>query len=115
MELTAYRDVLAVREARSAMLLGFVIRIPMFAASVILTIHIVSTLRQTYGAAGVATMVVTVALAVSGPWRGRLLDRIGLRRTMTPSIVAQAVCWSIAPFVSYGPLLVLAGLGALFA
>ena len=52
--------------------------------------------------------------AVSGPWRGRLLDRIGLRRTVGPSIVVQVVCWSIAPWVGYAPLIGLAALAGLF-
>jgi hypothetical protein len=56
----------------------------------------------------------TVAIAVSGPWRGRLLDRFGLRRVVGPSVAVALVCWSIAPFVGYGPLLVLAVVAGLF-
>jgi MFS family permease len=56
----------------------------------------------------------TVAIAISGPWRGKLLDRRGLRRVVVPSIVVAAVCWSIAPFVSYWWLLALAALAGLF-
>ncbi len=56
----------------------------------------------------------TIAIALSGPWRGRLLDRRGLRRVVLPSIVVAAVCWSIAPFVSYWWLLALAALAGLF-
>jgi predicted MFS family arabinose efflux permease len=56
----------------------------------------------------------TVCIAVSGPWRGRLLDTKGLRRVVLPSLVVTALCWSAAPFVGYFPLLFLAALAGLF-
>jgi MFS family permease len=114
-QFSAYRPVLALPAARAALLLGFFIRIPLFAASVILTLHVVGALHRSYGAAGVLSTAATVALAVSSPWRGRLLDRKGLRRVVLPSLVVQAVCWSIAPWVDYWWLMALAAIGGLFA
>lgn len=110
----AYRHVLAIRDTRRILLLGFLVRVPMFAGTVILTLHVVTSLGRSYGQAGLVTAAATVAVAVSGPWRGRLLDRIGLRRTVGPSIVVQIVCWSIAPWVDYAPLVALAALAGLF-
>jgi MFS family permease len=107
--------VLALPAARAALLLGFFIRIPLFAAGVILTLHVVGTLHRSYGAAGILSTAATIALAVSSPWRGRLLDRKGLRRVVLPSLVVQAVCWSIAPWVDYWWLMALAAIGGLFA
>ena len=115
MQFSAYRPVLALPAARAALLLGFFIRIPLFAAGVILTLHVVGTLHRSYGAAGVLSTAATVALAVSSPWRGRLLDTRGLRRVVLPSLVVQAVCWSIAPWVDYWWLMALAAIGGLFA
>jgi hypothetical protein len=43
-QFSAYRPVLALPAARAALLLGFFIRIPLFAAGVILTLHVVGTL-----------------------------------------------------------------------
>ena len=114
MDLGAYRPVLANRDTRQALLLGFLIRVPMWAGAVILTLHVVSSLGRSYGEAGLVTAASTVAVAVSGPWRGRLLDRIGLRRTVGPSLVVQAVCWSIAPWLGYAPLIAFAALAGLF-
>jgi MFS family permease len=114
-QFSAYRPVLALPAARAALLLGFFIRIPLFAAGVILTLHVVGTLHRSYGAAGVLSTAATVALAVSSPWRGRLLDRRGLRQVVLPSLVVQAVCWSIAPWVDYWWLMALAAIGGLFA
>ncbi len=115
MRLSAYRPVLAVPATRLGLLLGLLIRIPMFAVGVILTLHVVASLGRSYAAAGLATAASTVAVAISGPWRGRLLDRRGLRQVVLPSLVVQAVCWSVAPWVSYWPLLALAAVAGLFA
>jgi MFS family permease len=90
------------------------VRIPIFAGGVLLTLHVVQTLHRDYGAAGLVTAAATVCIAASGPWRGRLLDTKGLRRVVLPSLVVTAICWSIAPFVDYLPLLLLAALAGLF-
>jgi len=112
--LQAYRTVLGLRDVRNVLLLGLVVRVPLWAANVVLVLHVVSHLGRSYGAAGLLTAVATVALAVSGPWRGRRLDQVGLRRALTPSLVVLAACWSVAPFVGYWPLLALAGVAGLF-
>ena len=109
-----YRAALASPGLRSALLLGAFVRIPVFSAGVLLTVHVVTTLGRSYAAAGFLAAVATVAIAVSGPWRGRLLDRIGLRRVVLPSTLVALVCWSIAPWVGYLPLLVLAAAAGLF-
>jgi MFS family permease len=110
----AYRSVLGVRDVRRVLALSLVIRIPLWAANVLLTLHVVTHLGRSYGAAGFLAGVATVALAISAPWRGRRLDRVGLRAAVAPSLAVLAVCWSIAPFVGYWPLLVLAFVAGLF-
>lgn len=114
MPLDPYRRVLSIPALRQALLLGVLVRIPIFAGGVILTLHVVQTLGRSYGAAGLVTAAATVCIAVSGPWRGRLLDTRGLRRVVLPSLVVTAICWSVAPFVGYLPLLLLAALAGLF-
>jgi MFS family permease len=109
-----YRLALASPALRSALLLGFLVRLPVFSAGILLTVHVVSTLNGSYAAAGLLAAVATVSIAVSGPWRGRLLDRVGLRRVVAPSTAVALVCWSVAPFVGYWPLLVLAAVAGLF-
>lgn len=112
--LTRYRRVLVVPALRRALVLGFLVRMPIFAGGVVITLHVVSHLHRSYGAAGLVSAAATVAIAVSGPWRGRLLDRHGLRRVVVPSIVVAAACWSVAPFVGYWLLMALAALAGLF-
>ncbi|SDP07838.1 Predicted arabinose efflux permease, MFS family [Pedococcus dokdonensis] len=109
-----YRRVLAIAALRRALVLGFLVRVPIFAGGVVLTLHVVSHLGRAYAEAGLVSAAATIAIAISGPWRGRLLDRRGLRRVVVPSIVVAAVCWSIAPFVAYWWLLGLAALAGLF-
>jgi MFS family permease len=99
---------------RQALALGILVRIPIFAGGVLLTLHVVQTLHRDYGAAGLVTAAATVCIAVSGPWRGKLLDTKGLRRVVLPSLAVTAICWSIAPFVGYVPLLILSALAGLF-
>ncbi|RDI64588.1 MFS transporter [Nocardia pseudobrasiliensis] len=110
----SYREVLSTAAVRNVLLLGALVRIPFFAGTVMLALHVVQTLHGSYAQAGLLSTVVTLCTAVSGPWRGRLLDRFGLRRTIVPSIVIGAVCWSVGPFVGYVPLLVLAAVAGLF-
>ena len=114
MSFLVYRRILGIRDARNALLLGLLIRTPMWAGAIILTLHVVTTLGHSYSAAGLLTTCSTVALAVSAPWRGRLLDVRGLRRTVLPQLVGIAVVWSIAPWVGYWLLLPLAIIGGLF-
>ncbi|CAM4426627.1 MFS transporter [Nocardia ninae] len=110
----SYRVVLASADVRNVLLLGALVRIPFFAGAVLLALHVVQTLHGSYVQAGVLSTIATVCIALSGPWRGRLLDRFGLRRTVAPSILVGAVCWSIAPFVDYVPLLIFAAIAGLF-
>ena len=112
--LSPYRRALSSRPLRTILVLGVLVRGPVFASGVLLTVHVVTTLGRSYGAAGALSAAATVAIAVSGPWRGRLLDRLGLRRVVLPSVLVAVVCWSIAPFVGYWPLLVLSVVAGLF-
>jgi predicted MFS family arabinose efflux permease len=86
----------------------------MWAAGVVVTLHVVSHLDRSYAEAGIVDMVLALALGVSGPWRGRRLDRVGLRATVAPSLVVLAVCWSIAPWVGYWPLVALVAVAGVF-
>lgn len=115
MQLSAYRDVTAIPAARAVLILGFIVRMPMFATGIVLTLHVVSTLGRSYGEAGLVSAAFTVALAVSAPWRGRLLDRLGVRRVVAPSIVATSLVWTTLPFLPYAVLLPACVLGGLFA
>jgi MFS family permease len=108
-----YRELLAVQPIRRLLFVGMVARIPHSAAGVLLTLHIVLTLDKGYAAAGAAAAVMTVGIAVGAPWRGRRVDTVGLRRALVPSVVSEAVIWSVVPHVSYEWLLPLVFVGGL--
>jgi len=112
--LSTYRRVLAFRDARRAIVLGLLVRVPMMASGVVLTLHVVQGLGRSYAQAGLVSAAATAAVAISAPWRGRLLDRIGLRRVVAPSVLVNLICWSVAPWLGYVPLLIAAAVGGLF-
>jgi MFS family permease len=111
----AYRSVWALGAARRVLLLGTLVRIPLWAGNVVLTLHLVSHLHRSYAQAGLVVTAATIALAVSAPWRGRRVDRLGLRTSVAPCLVVLAACWAVAPFAGYVPLMVLAFVAGLFA
>ncbi len=111
MSLTPYRRVLARPGVASLLLLTALARVPATAAGVVLTLHVVTALGLGYAAAGLVATASTVGMALGAPWRGRAVDRLGLRRALVPSIIAEALVWGTAPFVGYHLLLVVAFVG----
>ena len=111
MSLTPYRQVLALPGVARLLLFAVLARVPQTASGVILTLHVVVTMRRGYGAAGLVAGVATVGMAIGGPWRGRAVDRIGLRRSVLPSLVVAPLAWGLSAFADYGQLLVLACAG----
>jgi MFS family permease len=109
--LARYRAVL--RLPGIARLLAFAVfaRIPQTASGVVLTLYVVGRLGQGYGAAGLVATAATVGMAAAGPWRGRAVDRQGLRRALVPSVIGSAASWGLAPFVGFAPLVVVALVG----
>ncbi|HIW30745.1 MAG TPA: MFS transporter [Candidatus Luteococcus avicola] len=105
MDFSAYRRLWAIPVVRNTLLVGVLSRLPQFAMGLVLTLHVVRNLDDRYSAAGVVAGVFTVAAAIAGPWRGHLLDRHGLRRTLVPSVAVLLSVWAIAPFVGYWALL----------
>lgn len=115
MSAKSYERILRGVDARRILLLGFFLRIPVFSVSVILTLHVVQGLHRGYADAGLVAAAATLAIAVSEPLRGRMLDRFGLRAVMLPLLAGTALCWMIAPFVGYWKLLLLAAIGGILA
>jgi predicted MFS family arabinose efflux permease len=111
MSLTPYRRVLSRPGVPRLLVFATLARVPATAAGVVLTLHVVTTLRLGYAAAGLVATAATVGMAIGSPWRGRAVDRLGLRRALVPSIVAEAAVWGSAPFVGYRLLLVVAFAG----
>lgn len=113
MSLDPYRQVLRLPGVARLLLLATLARVAPVASGIVLTLHVVLTLDRGYAAAGVVGAATTVGMAIGSPWRGRVIDRLGLRRALLPSVLASAVVWGVAPFVGYRLLLVVALVGGL--
>jgi predicted MFS family arabinose efflux permease len=105
MRIGPYRQVLAVPGMRSLMLLAIVARVPIVAAPITLTLHVVLDLGRGYGAAGLLASVLTLASTVGGPLLGRLIDRRSLRTALLVTTAAEIAFWSMAPVLPYPVLL----------
>ncbi|MCW1248828.1 MFS transporter [Acaricomes phytoseiuli] len=110
-----YQQLLSQKSVRRLLLVAILARVPHAAAGLILTLHVVNSLGLDYTAAGGVTAAVTLGISMGAPWRGRILDRKGLRRTLIPSIIAEVVIWSTAGFLPYFLLLVAAFIGGALA
>ncbi|ALE05356.1 MFS transporter [Arthrobacter sp. ERGS1:01] len=115
MNFASYRQLLSLAPVRRLLIIAMIARIPHAAAGVLLTLHVVQTLKLSYTAAGGVAAAITIGMAVGAPWRGRQVDIHGLRRALIPSVIAEVTVWSVAPFLNYQLLVVAAVIGGLFA
>jgi MFS family permease len=105
----SYRSVLATPGVLRLVILSTLGRIPQTAAGVAVTLHVARTLDAGYATAGIVMAATTIGMTLGGPWRGRVVDRAGLRRALLPSIVVGGAAWFAAPFLN--PIgLIIAGL-----
>ncbi len=109
----SYRAVLQTPGLRTLTVVGFLVRIPANASGIVLTLHVVLTLRLGYGAAGLVAAATTVGMAIGSPLLGRMIDRNGLRPVVALTVATELVFWSVAPLLPYPWLLVGAFLGGL--
>jgi MFS family permease len=95
-------------------LVAFVARIPHAMTGVVLTLHVVGPLGLGYARAGLVAAAMTVGVAIGSPWRGRRVDRLGLRRALLPSVLVESAVWLVAPRLGYEALIVAAVVAGVF-
>ncbi len=115
MNMSPYRQALALPGLRSLLLVSVLARVPLTATGVTITFHVVLDLGRGYGAAGLVGAAMTVGAALGGPLLGRLVDRRGLRPVLVLTTVAEAIFWSTAPTLPYPVLLPAAFVAGLLA
>jgi MFS family permease len=115
MSVDPYRRILALPAVLPLLVFAVLARIPAAGSSVVVTLLVVSHLGLGYGAAGLVAAVWTVGAALGSPWRGRAVDRVGLRRALVPSVVVETAVWAAMPFLDYGPLLAASFVGGLLS
>lgn len=111
MTLTPYRETLAIPGIRSLLVVATLARIPMTAATVVLTLHVVGDLGRGYGAAGLVGAAFTVGAALGAPVMGRITDRRGLRPVLVLTTIAEGTFWTSAQAAPYLMLVVAALIG----
>jgi MFS family permease len=114
MEFSGYGELLRDPRVRMLFAAAFFARIPALAAPLVFTLYVVDGMGGSYAEAGLVAAASTVGAGLGAPWRGRLIDRLGLRRAIIPSIVAVAVLYPLATIATYGWLLPIAFLMGVF-
>jgi MFS family permease len=112
--LAPYSRLLRLPGVLPLVLVAFVARVPHAMTGVVLTLHVVGPLGLGYARAGLVAAAMTVGVAIGSPWRGRRVDRLGLRRALLPSVVIESAVWLIAPRLGYEALLVAAVVAGVF-
>lgn len=111
MRLDPYRQVLANPGMRSLTVVALLARIPVTAAPVVLTLHVVLTLGLGFTQSGIAAAAIALGAAFGAPVLGRAIDRVGLRPVLVLTTGADAAFWLSAAWLPYRGLLVGAVVG----
>ncbi|WP_332644686.1 MFS transporter [Aeromicrobium sp.] len=106
MGFSGYAELWADRPVRTLFIAAFFARIPAMAAPLVFTLFVVGPLDGTYAQAGIVAAASTIGAGVGSPWRGRLIDKLGMRRAIIPSIIAVGVLYPIAALSTSYALLV---------
>lgn len=108
MQLTPYRQVLAIRGVLPLLVVSTFARIPVMAGGMVLTLYVVMQLKLGFGAAGAMFSASILGGALGAPLLGRLTDRYGLRPVVVGGTAAAGLFWAVAGSLSY-PVLLVAG------
>ncbi|WP_034264336.1 MFS transporter [Actinospica robiniae] len=105
MHLARYKSVLGLPGMKTFMLVALVARIPGTAWTTALTLSVVLDRHLSYAAAGAATAMFTVGLALGSPLLGRAIDRRGPRPVLLVTGVVSLLFWNLVPSLPYPALL----------
>jgi len=105
MHLARYKSVLGLPGMKTFMLVGLIARIPGTAWTTALTLSVVLDRHLSYAAAGAATAMFTVGLALGSPLLGRAIDRRGPRPVLLVTGLVSLLFWNLVPALPYSALL----------
>lgn len=115
MSLSPYRAALSHPGVRALLLLAIIARIPITAAPVVLTLHVVLDLHRGFTESGLLATAFAVGGALGAPLLGRTIDRVGLRPVLVLTTAADGAFWLSAGHLPYEALLATAFVGGLLA
>lgn len=110
-----YWQILRQPQIASLLVIGMVARLPHSALGMLLLLHLVTNLDQSWVSAGLVTALMTIGIAIGAPWRGARVDMWGLRRALIPSVIVETAVWCTVPHVPLVWIYPLAFIGGLFA
>jgi len=113
--LAPYRAVLVRPGVRPLLLLAIIARIPITAAPVVLTLHVVLDLHRGFTDSGLLATAFALGAALGAPLLGRTIDRVGLRPVLVATTVVDGAFWLAAGHLPYATLLASAFVGGLLA
>lgn len=97
------------------LLVTLLARIPLTAAPIALTLHVVLDLHLGFARSGLIAAMIAVGAAFGSPVLGAAIDRIGLRPILVVTTLAEGAFWLVASHLSYAMLLPAAVLSGLLA
>jgi len=110
-----YRQILSQPGVTALLVQSFLARIPIAAAPLLLTLHVVETMDRSYAQSGLLAAVFAVGAAIGAPLLGRAIDRVGLRPVLVVTTAVDTGFWLAATHLSYPALLAGAFVGGLLA
>lgn len=113
--LEPYRRLFALPGVRPLVVVTLLARTPIAAGPIVLNLHVLQDLGQSYTWAALVTLAVTIGLAVGSPLLGRMVDAVGLRPVVVLTTVVEGLFWFASPWLGLTGLLATALFGGLFA
>ncbi|MEP6851420.1 MAG: MFS transporter [bacterium] len=101
MNLAPYRTVLARPGVRSLLVVSILSRIPVTAAPIALTLHVVLEMHLGFARSGLVLAAAAVGGALGAPALGAVIDRAGLRPVLLATTGAEVIFWAAAAHTSY--------------
>ena len=115
MSFAPYRRVLARPGIPALLIITMLARLPITAAPLVLTLHVVLDLDRGFAAAGLIGAAFAVGGALGAPLLGRGIDRLGLRPVVVTTTLVEAAFWLAAPALGFGALVAAAFTAGLLA
>ncbi|SOR77398.1 multidrug resistance protein [Streptomyces chartreusis NRRL 3882] len=99
-----YRRLLTVPGLRTTLVLGLLVKLPVIAIPMVLSLQVSLGLGRSLSSAGVVTGAWMLGVMAGAPLVGWAVDRAGLRPVLVLSAAAQAVFWAVAAGLSHPAL-----------
>jgi MFS family permease len=99
-----YRRLLRVPGLRTTLVLGLLVKLPVIAIPMVLSLQVSLGLGRSLGSAGLVTGAWMLGVMAGAPVVGWAVDRAGLRPVLVLSAAAQAVFWTVAAGLSHPAL-----------